>query len=234
MSTFFSKFKNKSVPIIGWKFVSTLKEGKGLYNQNTWSGWDNEWTPIATTEVGDVVVIKESCIYEITHGLGESPKPVLITKDIESLESFIKTLLKYKGHSKEDSIEKLREIKQTLMDLKKEAPRELKFNFTSVINDVKEIMSDKRWLKTKEGKFYLAIMEFIKQVYPELRKNGRFEEVIIYRNFEKQTFSVGGMLKEGESEEEVKEIISKYESPYPIEYAEFKPFSEENAKDIWG
>ena len=83
MSTFFSKFKNKSVPIIGWKFVSTLKEGKGLYNQNTWSGWDNEWTPIATTEVGDVVVIKESCIYEITHGLGESPKPVLITKDIE-------------------------------------------------------------------------------------------------------------------------------------------------------
>lgn len=188
--------------------------------------WDDEWMPIATNGSGDVIIINDGNIYEVQHDTGVL-EPVLITKDVGKLCQLMKGLAKYKGYSEDDSIETLKEVKQTLKELKKQAPRSLKYDFELEIEDIQDTISDKRWLKTKAGQFMQELKDYTKLVYPELRKNGRYADVMIFRHVEKKIFIVGGWLKDNESVDEVKRIIAKYPSPYPVEYGEFKPYDED-------
>lgn len=227
MSNIFNNFKRKFIPVINWTFFSTLKEGKNLYNAKTWPGWDeHKWIPVASNDLGDAIIISNDFIYEVQHDTEET-KPLLITKDIDSLNVLFTDLTQYKGYSEEDSIETLKDKKQLLKDLKKQAPSSLKYEFQMEIEDIQDAISEKRWFKTKAGQYQREHQEYLKLIYPELHDNGRFADVMIMRHLKRKVFIVGGWLKDYESVDDIKKIIDKYPSPYPIEYGEFKPYEED-------
>lgn len=227
MLNIFSSFKRKTIPVVNWTFFSTLKEGKELYNAKTWTGWNEQkWIPIASNDLGDAIIINNDFIYEVQHDTGET-KPSLITKEVDKLIVLFKDLIKFKGYSEEDSIEILTNKKQLLKDLKKQAPRSLKYEFQMEIEDIQDAISEKRWFKTKAGQYQREHQEYLKLVYPELHDNGRFADVMIMRHLKRKVFIVGGWLKDDEYVDDVKKIVDKYPSPYPIEYGEFKPYDED-------
>jgi len=224
MGNIFNNFRSKHIPIINWSFFPSLKKGTEYCNGVNWPGWGKTWISIASNQLGDAIILVDNSIFVVNH---ETVEKSLITKDIPKFEELLKILKAFKGFSEKEAIENLKIKKQTLKELKKLAPRPLKFDFECEIEDIQEIISHKRWLNTKAGQFMKVHENFSKLVYPELRQNGRFSDVIISRHPDKKIFVVFGWLKEGESEEEVKEIISKYPSPYPLEYSGFKPFAED-------
>jgi len=218
MANFFTIFRKNHIPVINWSFFTSLKEGKETFNSTNWSGWNTEWSPIATTELGDAIIIYNSSVYEVQHGAGKSPKPRLVTEEISSLELLLKELKKYKGCSESEPIEELRKKKEILLNLKKKSPRALKYDFNIEIDSIKDIISDIRSENSKEGKFFKAASEMQKTSLAELRENGRYSNIRLQKRENKFVFYIWGSLKKGESVEEIKKVLSKYPAPYPVEF----------------
>jgi hypothetical protein len=222
MKNLLTKFRKNNIPVIDWNFFASLKEGREFYNDKNWSGWNPGWVPIASNVMGDAIILYNDAVYEVKHGTGEEPRPTLVTNDIAGLESFFIELKTYKGYSENDSIDELREKKELLLQLKKFAPRSLKYDFTLEIDDIKETISDIRFDNSKEGKFLQAAKQLQKTAMAELRENGRYSAIRLLRRENKLIFYITGSLKRGESLEEIKNVISKYTLSYPVEYDDFK------------
>lgn len=220
MSTSFTKFG--FVPIINWWFYPSVAAGKKIFNERTWEGWDRSWVPIAMNQSGDAIVVKDEAIYQIQHGTGEPPELWLITKDISGLEKLVKILMGYKGFSDKDSVAVLAEKKKALQQIKKLAPKPLQDYFATEVDDIKDAIEDIKFLNTKDGRFMLAAKEFRAVVFAELRKDGKFSDIGLFRRAGKYVFFIGGKLRKGESVGDIKAVVEKYPFPFPIEY-EFKP-----------
>lgn len=204
--------------MINWDFFDSLKEGREAFNEKNWTGWVSDWTPIASNSMGDAIIIYNDAVYEVQHGTGKSPVPTLLASDIAALESLFVELKKYKGFSDKESIEDLRKKIELLSQLRKSAPRALKYDFTIEIDDLKDTISDLRYDNSKEGKFFKVATEIQKSALTELRKKERYSEIRLLRRENKFVFYIAGKLKKGESLEEIKSVFSKYSFLYPIEY----------------
>ena len=222
-----NKFRGKFIPVIEWNFFQCEEDGKQAFNVKTWEGWDPIWVPIATNAMGDAIVAKDEAIYEVVHGTGKPPSPSLVTRDIAGLEQLFDALLDYEAISKNDTIKVLSEKKKFLLELRKLSPKTLRSSFNIEIDDLKDAISDLRFINTKDGRFMQAANEFRALVFGELRKNGKYQDIGLYRRGSKYVFLIGGQLRADESVEEIKAAVESHQSPYPVEY-EFKPFTEEN------
>ena len=141
----------------------------------------------------------------------------------------MKELGKYRGIDDNDSAETLKKKKQRLAELRKSAPRLLKPDFTEEISDLAEGIKDFDPHKREEREFMDAVRGYINLVLPDLKKDGRFIGVSIFRRSGKHLILVGGELKDDESVDEVKKVFDKYPPPYPLEFLEFKPWADEDA-----
>ncbi|MDH5572706.1 MAG: hypothetical protein OEY89_13150 [Gammaproteobacteria bacterium] len=218
MSNLFARYRDKVIPILNWNFFRTLNDGVRTFNKETWSGWKEEWQPIAANELGDVIVLIGNGLYEIQHGTGRHPKPKLITDNLLQMENLFQELSNYKGFSEEEPLEELRNKKEYLTNLRKNAPRPLKSDFTIEIDDIKEAINDLRFNNSKEGKFLNVAREIQKTALAELRVNDRYSEIRLLRREKKLAFYITGKLNSGESLEEIKSVFSKYSFSFPVEY----------------
>ena len=218
MSNLFARYRGMEIPIIKWIFFETLNNGIEAYNEQTWDGWKEEWQPIATNELGDAIVIISDGLYEIQHGTGKPPKPKLITANLAETERLFEELSSYKGFSDEEPLDELRKKKEHLTNLRKNAPRSFKTDFTIEIDDIKETISDIRFNNSKEGKFLNAAREIQKTALTELRQNDRYSEIRLLRREKKLVFYITGKLNKDESPEEIKLVFGKYSFAFPVEY----------------
>jgi len=218
MATFFSKFRNNRIPVINWSFFASLKEAKKVYNSSHWSGWNKDWLPIASTEIGDAIVMHFDAVYEVLHDTGKPLKASLVTDDLVNLEDLLRQLKKYKGHSSEESLSELQTKKADLLSLKKKAPRALKFEINIEIDDIKDLISDIRFDSSKEGQFLKVARKIQKTSMAELRRKGRYADIHLQRRENKFRFYIWGTLKKGESVDEMKKVFSKAKFKYPVEY----------------
>jgi len=218
MSNIFSKFRNKEIPVINWYFFKTLKEGANAFNEKTWGGWIGDWKPVATNDVGDAIVLLNNGLYEVQHDTGKPPKPKLVTDNLIEIETLFKALRKYKGFTEKETIDDLRSKKEYLINLKKSAPRSLKYDFTVEIDDLNEAISEKKWENSKEGKFLKVAAEIQKTALAELRQNERYSDIRLLRREKKLIFYIAGKLNKNESLDEIMSVFNKYSFSSPIEY----------------
>ena len=222
-----NKFQGRFIPVIEWNFFQCEEDGKRTFNVRTWEGWNPSWVPIATNAMGDAIVANDEAIYEVEHGTGKPPSPSLVTRDIAGLRQLFDSLLDYEAISKNVTIKVLSEKKKSLLELSKLAPKTLRSSFKMEIDDVKDAISDLRFLNTKDGRFMQAANEFRALVFGGLRKNGKYQDIGLYRRGSKYVFLIGGHLRAEESAEEIKAAVERHQSPYPVEY-ELKPFTDED------
>jgi hypothetical protein len=153
MGSSFRAIAGSTIPILGWKFLRSDKEAARLFTPRRWRGWQSHWRAIATTETGDAIVIAGGRVYQVEHGTG---LPVVLGKpiapDVKSLEALLKCLKNFLECSAEDSLTVLRVKRDRLRELKKSAPRPLKYHFDAALSESTDLIADARWNSSRAGK----------------------------------------------------------------------------------
>lgn len=215
----FSQYRNKFIPVIEWKFFSSLKEGKTAFNQMTWTDWKEEWVPIATNIHGDPIILFQNAIYDLNHDM-DSDQPDLITKDLGALSVLLKKLQKI-SYSDEDTAEALRKVKKEVIALKKTAPSRLKYDFQLTGEELTDFIKDANPNKKKEKKVLKEMGDYIARLKIFLAKTGKYKHAYVYRKSGKSILLIQADLEGDETEEEFMRLIEESTPPYPVEYLEF-------------
>lgn len=114
---------------------------------------------------------------------------------------------------------KISDIKTSLNNIKKVLPEEL---FENLENEVKEIIADYKWIKSKEGKKILQIEEWIKEARRCISIDFSTEFIYIGRSFiEPISLIIGGYVKESNRKNLIESYFNNMNPPITIEYKIF-------------
>lgn len=114
---------------------------------------------------------------------------------------------------------KISDIKVSLNTIKKVLPEEL---FEDLENEVKEIIADYKWIKSKEGKKILQIEEWIKEARHCLSIDFPTEFIYIGRSFiEPISLIIGGYVTDSNSKSLIESYFNNINPPIAIEYKIF-------------
>lgn len=211
-----------------------MKAGRVRYNANTWTDWDSRWTPIAHDGLGDAVIVNgDGLVCVVPHDTGGDGAPSVVSADTAQLLGLMRELRSLPQYPKDGKLQgayspdmtlaELREFKGRLGALRRLAPRWCKSFFDDEIESVAEAISDLRFQASKFGQFLKVCEDFAKKCYKELRIDEKYASAYIspYRN--KRRLRAFGWLKDGETPEEVRNVVERNDPPFPVDYGPFRP-----------
>jgi len=216
MSFKFSQYRNKYIPIIEWKFFSSLKEGRAAFNKTTWTDWSDAWIPIATNIHGDPIILFQDAIYDLNHDM-DSNEPDLISKDLDALTTLFDELRKI-SYSEDDTAETLKAVKKEVMALKKLAPSRLQYDFQLAGEELRDFIKDANPNKKMEKQVLKKMGDYIVNLKIFLAKTSKYKHTYVYRKPGKNILLIQADLEGDETEEEFKRLIEESSPPYPVEY----------------
>lgn len=115
-------FYTKSIPILNWVFFESKEEAINTFNAAEFDGWDDEWIPMSTDQLGDIIVLNnQDFIGYINHEERGIPSFNLISKNPPEIYELLNNLLEIDDYSNVSDLSKLREITKKLLELRKSA-----------------------------------------------------------------------------------------------------------------
>lgn len=222
-------FYNKSIPILNWVFFESENEAFNTFNSIEFCGWNNDWVPLATDQLGDIIVLNNlNHIGYVNHEERGNPSFNLISKTSSKIEELLSNLIEIEHYSNVTDIIELRDIKKKILMLRKQAPRSLKEYFTYEIEELQDKINDIKFYSTEDGKVIKALEEYSQKIFDELRVNSRYLGISIEKDFESNEpkFFVSGWLEKDESLDEIMEVIKRYKSPYPLDVRKIYTYDE--------
>ncbi len=207
--------RGRVVPVVDWKFFVSDEESLKIFNSTTWEGWDSLWSGIATNATGDAIVAAGGAIHFVEHGTGSAARlGRMIDRHQEQFLSFIRKLSNFEECSASDTIPTLRQKRDELAALRKEAPKPLRECFNDAIADAKELIEDARWKQSSAGK----LQAYLDLNYPtwenEIRAQWAVTGFMIRRHVSNKAVAVIGAA-DAESITAIVSHLSKV-SVYPI------------------
>ena len=116
--------------------------------------------------------------------------------------------------------DELKALKAAISALKKE--RKLSADERDLFDEVKEelaeIADDLKLVKSRRGRFTLAAQDWVQGLYVPLRAEARFADVMVGPHAESEILMVVGEVASNEDLESLRELVSKHESPWPIDF----------------
>lgn len=201
------------IPVLEWSIVQDEKEAQSV--RDGW-GISDEWTILATDILGDTIVVKDDILFSINH---EDLEALKLAPSLTALLSPLADLCKVGEYSEETPYQELRSKKDYLMDLRKMFKGILRDHIEAEIEEMKELISDKKFYETKKGKLWLEMNKFSKEYEAAIGKPVRYSRVNLITDPERLKFVVSGyMVTSDETISELKRIADSMPRSFPIYY----------------
>jgi len=133
MNKLFEKFKGQDIPYLDWTFFNNEKEKENCKKSYSIS---NDCEIIGLDICGNILSIKDNFLITIDH---EEPKPkndYKITNEFDKLEMLLLKLVSIKDYVGIKDLDELKEIKKEIKQCKKLAPKSMKEDFQSIIDEI--------------------------------------------------------------------------------------------------
>lgn len=201
------------IPVLEWSIVQDDKEARSV--RDGW-GISDEWTILASDILGDTIVVKDDVLFSINHEDLEATK---LAPSLTALLGPLADLCKVGEYSEETPYQELRAKKEYLMELRKMFKGILRDCIEAEIEELKELISDKKFYETTKGKLWLEMNKFSKEYEAAIGKPLRYPRVNLTTDPDRMKFIVSGyMVNNDETVSELKSIADKMPHRFPIYY----------------
>lgn len=107
----------------------------------------------------------------------------------------------------------LKTLRSAVQKLKKQLPEEV---FESVQEELREIADDAKWIKTKRGKYVLALNKWVEPFHAEFRLKSQFANVAIGAHDEREVVFASGFVSSQEVFHELLKYVASKNPPFKV------------------